>query len=1017
MVDSHYIKQEISRFILKKTGVKISQGKMAINFFPRPYIKIDKIKTELSIYGKKNDIKNNSKTVKKTDNDSKSEKKRIHLIIKTTKFYPDLKTLIHARGKTISGTLLIKKILADDLTKTKIPIVENIKSFSIDSLKTVFTYKTTGHLSAAITCEHPELILKNKKTAPISGKKLKAVIDVENNNIQIAIKNFIIDYPAMDVSIKFLKDEKQKKTSLEVSGSKVNIDQTKITVFALFKANKISNEIFTILRSGIVDDFTASFHGKNLKTLFHEKNMLIRGKLRNGSIGIPGTKLVTNKTSGQVLVKNGFLHLKVNHGRIGDSFFKNAKFGINLLDSAFPFQGTIPIDVDLGELAGILKGLLPGSYLEHELNLCSKVRGRAKGVLTLAKIKNKKPLFISILTDDINFEALYARIPEKISIQGGKFTYSDNSLIIIDKLNGSIGKNHFSNLHASIELNNKNAIEIKSGKAVIAAEEILPWLSFYRKTASAVLPLKSVAGTINIESFNFKGPVMHPGQWQYDINGTCSNIALGTESAKKEISSLSFGFKISDKIKFFSDIKAQIYKTNLLTSFVKTDFLDEIALPLSVSKAELSLKKKEIDFQGNIVLKTGPEIFIDIQKPFNSKTGEQTLKNLLNFSIKFGIKDKKNSDAVFSYNGTTGQQHGHINFNGKFNTKTIKKILAPDSGAVKKFFNLTDNENFTVISNRESGLTILTDTLNVDALSKIHFENKSDKNNKNKSDKNNLLYSSIIYPLNFKIKANRLIYKSMVFSPFEADIDIDHNIFTILLESAKLCGISITGIMDKSDKFNLIMKLYNKKGNLKKFTSCMFGKKGLIKGPYTMDIDLDSKGDNMYQLMKNLHGKIDFSSSKGRIYKLTLLSRILSVINISKFIRGKIPDIVQNGFAYNSMTVKADIKHNRIFLKSAVIKGVDMTFVFIGRINMLKKTMKLQCLVSPFKTADLIIKHIPILGHILNNQLVSIPVKITGSIDNPNVFLLPPSEVGKGLLNMMKRIISTPFRIIKSLPQ
>ena len=196
----------------------------------------------------------------------------------------------------------------------------------------------------------------------------------------------------------------------------------------------------------------------------------------------------------------------------------------------------------------------------------------------------------------------------------------------------------------------------------------------------------------------------------------------------------------------------------------------------------------------------------------------------------------------------------------------------------------------------------------------------------------------------------------------------------------------------------------------------MFGKKGLIKGQYAMDIDLDSKGDNMYQLMKNLHGKIDFSSSKGRIYKLTLLSRILSVINISKFIRGKIPDIVQNGFAYNSMTVKADIKHNRIFLKSAVIKGVDMTFVFTGRINMLKKTMKLQCLVSPFKTADLIIKHIRIVGHILNNQLVSIPVKITGSIDNPDVFLLPPSEVGKGLLNMMKRIISTPFRIIKSLP-
>ncbi len=256
----------------------------------------------------------------------------------------------------------------------------------------------------------------------------------------------------------------------------------------------------------------------------------------------------------------------------------------------------------------------------------------------------------------------------------------------------------------------------------------------------------------------------------------------------------------------------------------------------------------------------------------------------------------------------------------------------------------------------------------------------------------------------------------MVFSPFEADIDVDHNIFTILVESTKLCGINITGIIDKNDNLNLSLKLYTKKGDLEEFTSCMLSKKQLIKGKYTIDVDLDSEG-NIYQLINNLHGRIDFASFRGRIYRLTLLSRILSVINISKFIRGKIPDIVQNGFAYNSITVKADIKNNRITLKSAVIKGVDMTFVFKGWINMLKKTVELKCLVSPFKTADLIIKNVPILGHILNNQLVSIPVKITGSIDKPDIFLLPPSEVGKELVNMMKRIISTPFRIIKSLPQ
>ena len=1007
MVDSSYIKQEISRFIFKKTGVRVSQEKMVINFFPRPYIEIDGIKTELNIYGKNNGRKNSRKTVKKTYNDSKASKKTINLTIKTAKFYPDLKTLIHARGKNISGTVIVKKILADDLTKIKIPIAENIKSFSIDYLKTIFTYKATGHFKASITCEHPEFILKNKKTTPISGKKLRAVIDVAENNIQIAIKNFILDYPAMGLSINFLKNEKQKKTSLEFSGSQVNIHQTKKTAFALFKGNVISNKIFRIVRSGTADDLIVSFHAKNLKTLFHKKNMLIRGKLKNGAIGIPETDLVTNKTWGNALVKKGILHIDVKHGRIGDSSFKNAKLRINLISHAFPFQGTFPVDADLSELAGILKRLLPDSCLEHELNLLSKIRGRAKGVLALAKTGKKKPLSISVQANDIDLEAEYARLPGKISIKGGNFTYVDNSLIIVDKLNGSIGKSQFSNLHASIELNNQNILEIKSGKAVIAAQEIFPWLISSNKIKSFVLPMTSVTGTVNIDSIDLKGPVMNPGKWQYDIKGSCHNIALGKEPSDVETGSLSFGFKISDRIKLFSDIKAEIYKTDLLTSFLKTDLLNEIALPMSVSNAKLSFKGKNIFFQGNILLKTGPEAVLDIKIPTNNNTAERTLNKIVNFSMKLGIKDKNLSDAHFSYTGSTGQQHGHLNFNGRFDTRTIKKILKPDSSTGRKIFNLTDNRNFTLISNKKSGLTILTDTLNVDVLSRIPTGDTSDENN---------VFSSIIFPLNFKLKAKRLIYKTMIFSPFEADIDVDHDIFTILVESTKLCGISISGIIDKNDKLNLSLELNTKEGDLEELTSCMFSKKQLIKGRYTINIDLDSKG-TMYQLMNNLHGKIDFSSSKGRIYRLTLLSRILSVINISKFIQGKIPDIAQNGFAYNSIKVKADIKNNRIILKSAVIKGVDMTFIFKGWIDMLKKTMELKCLVSPFKTADLIIKNIPILGHILNNQLVSFPVKITGSIDKPDIFLLPPSEVGKELINMMKRIISTPFRIIKSLPQ
>ena len=110
------------------------------------------------------------------------------------------------------------------------------------------------------------------------------------------------------------------------------------------------------------------------------------------------------------------------------------------------------------------------------------------------------------------------------------------------------------------------------------------------------------------------------------------------------------------------------------------------------------------------------------------------------------------------------------------------------------------------------------------------------------------------------------------------------------------------------------------------------------------------------------------------------------------------------------------LKKSKIDLTNAVIKGLDMTLIFRGWINPLKNEMNLICLVAPFKTADIIIEKIPLISTMLNNQLISIPVQISGSIESPDVTLLPPAAVGKGLINTMQNILTAPFKLIDKLP-
>ena len=84
-----------------------------------------------------------------------------------------------------------------------------------------------------------------------------------------------------------------------------------------------------------------------------------------------------------------------------------------------------------------------------------------------------------------------------------------------------------------------------------------------------------------------------------------------------------------------------------------------------------------------------------------------------------------------------------------------------------------------------------------------------------------------------------------------------------------------------------------------------------------------------------------------------------------------------------------------------------------GEIYLNNNKINLTILVAPFKTVDYLISNIPVVEYVLKGTLISIPLKITGDISNPSIFVLSPSAVGEGVLGMMKRTLSLPVKIIE----
>jgi hypothetical protein len=100
-------------------------------------------------------------------------------------------------------------------------------------------------------------------------------------------------------------------------------------------------------------------------------------------------------------------------------------------------------------------------------------------------------------------------------------------------------------------------------------------------------------------------------------------------------------------------------------------------------------------------------------------------------------------------------------------------------------------------------------------------------------------------------------------------------------------------------------------------------------------------------------------------------------------------------------------------IEEYILNAPSMGVTGHGTVDLFAKKIDLKVLVSPFNTADYVVKKTPIIRGLLGGTLVSIPVKVKGNIENPEISYLSPSAVGKKLLNTTKRVLKTPTRILK----
>ena len=266
-----------------------------------------------------------------------------------------------------------------------------------------------------------------------------------------------------------------------------------------------------------------------------------------------------------------------------------------------------------------------------------------------------------------------------------------------------------------------------------------------------------------------------------------------------------------------------------------------------------------------------------------------------------------------------------------------------------------------------------------------------------------------------KAKVKYLKYGNLTLSPVHADITLGTDNLSIALVDANLCGISLTGIIETSrNKFDFRIFPFARNEKFDSSINCFFNKRQVATGTFSLDGEIFTKGKGA-EITGLLNGALDLKATEGRIYQLGFLSKIFALLNLTEIFRGKIPDLVGEGFAYNSITASGKLEKGNFIITGFVIDGASMAIVCTGNIDLNKENVDLVVLISPFKTVDLIIKYIPLVNQILDGNIISIPFRVTGKLEDPDVIPLSPTAVGSGLLKMLQRTIELPIKIMQPL--
>ncbi len=800
-------------------------------------------------------------------------------------------------------------------------------------------------------------------------------------------------YPKGRVGIDLSLFPGQEASRIEFTGEQIDISQARQVCLPLLNGLETPQILFDILRAGTAQKITVGFKSEDRRHLFKAENLFINGCAASATVKIPHVPVIVDNASGCAEMKDGVLSIHPKGGHVGKTVITGGDLDINLIHQhTVPFSGEFPLKVDLAELPAALISLLPDTVLAREMSKISGLSGRADAILELNKTQAHKNLDVKVTAKNIQANGNYRRMPLPIHINGGSFLL-DKHKVVLKNISGALGNSRISNLNANIDTMHSESMNIKVMAANIILEQVAPLVDLLPGARKKLGPVKNFFGIMDIKDLRVKGPMFSPSLWQVHMTGQVKKGNVIFSNKTGGISDIFCKFNASPSTIKLSEIASTIKEVTWLEKNISPEYTQSIVLPLTLTRGQFVKRTDACLFQGQLLTISGAKVSFMADGPAMDKMAPS--------KVQITDEERTHADLIFYKQPDMPK----INFSGQLDKTTLENMLYPDSYLYRKLQAVTGEKAFTISTDKTSNITITADTLNIDPLL------SRQKTSAPRRPPRPLIKQKQIF-----LNVNTLGYDQRVYQGVQAKVIINQPTTDIYITHARLCDLDLSGritINHAGENPKVSTHVFFNTDQAKEVSlsiGCLTGTQSVIKGSYTLKGELSGGAQTLTQVKSKQNGHLNFRAQSGRIFKATLLSRLLSVLNILGD-----TDLQQQGFGFKTFTANAEVKEGVVHIKKAFIDADNMAIIAEGWADPLNDALDIIFLVAPFKTIDTIIKHIPIVNTILDGRLVSLPARAYGKISDPTVVPLHPSAVGKGLLNLLEDLVKTPGRLIKGM--